>query len=112
MPVASDEEIKIPDQEARDFTLTESAAGTKNWTLRAEYAAMFNREHRVDAKTIQVAWPEGAMATIAHLGAVRTTLTIGAQSGVLVRTDGLEGGQFEVSLSNGLQTRTVLVAAK
>ncbi len=68
--------------------------------------------HRVDAKTIQVAWAGGATATIAHLGAVRTTLTIGAQSGVLVRTDGLEGGQFEVSLSNGLHTRTVLVAAK
>lgn len=64
---------------------------------------------RVDAKTIQVAWPGGATATIAHLGAQRTTLTIGASAGALVRTDGLEGGQFEVSLSNGLQTRSVLV---
>ena len=60
---------------------------------------------RADAKTIRVTWAGGATATIAHLGAVRTTLTIGASGGsVLLRTDGLDGGQFEVSLSNGLQT--------
>jgi hypothetical protein len=58
---------------------------------------------RVDAKTIRVTWAGNATATIAHLGAHRTTLTIGATGGsVLVRTDGLEGGQYEVSLSNGL----------
>ncbi len=65
---------------------------------------------RVDAKTIRVAWSGAATATIAHLGAQRTTLTIGASAGMLVRTEGLEGGQFEVSLSNGLQTRTILIA--
>jgi LPS export ABC transporter protein LptC len=53
-PAASNEELRIPDQEARDFTLTESAAGTKNWTLRANYAAMYNREHTVDARTVKI----------------------------------------------------------
>lgn len=53
-PFASSEEVRLPDQEARDFTLTESAAGTKNWTLRAAYAAMYNREHRVDATTVTI----------------------------------------------------------
>jgi LPS export ABC transporter protein LptC len=53
-PVASSEELRVPDQEARDFTLTESAAGKKNWTLRAVYAAMYNQEHTVDAKTVTI----------------------------------------------------------
>ena len=53
-PAPSSDETRIPDQEARDFTLTESAAGKKNWTLRADYAAMFNREHEVDAKTVTI----------------------------------------------------------
>ncbi|MDP1824593.1 MAG: M66 family metalloprotease [Archangium sp.] len=65
---------------------------------------------RVDANTIRVAWPGGATATIAHLGAVRTTLTIGASGGTaLLRTDGLEGGQVEVSLSTGLKTTRTLL---
>ncbi len=65
--------------------------------------------NRVDAKTIRVAWSGGATATVAHLGEVRTTLTIGARGGsVVVRTDGLEGGQFEISLSNGLRTVRVV----
>ena len=60
---------------------------------------------RVDATTIRVTWTGAATATVAHLGAVRTTLTIGASGGsVVLRTDGLEGGRFEVSLSNGLRT--------
>jgi hypothetical protein len=61
---------------------------------------------RVDARTIRVVWSGGATATIAHLANdERTTLTIGASGGsVLVRTDGLEGGVIEVSLSSGLKT--------
>ncbi len=60
---------------------------------------------RVSANSIQVAWSGGATATVAHLGAERTTLTIGAAGGsVLLRTDGLDGGEYEVSLSNGLST--------
>ena len=65
---------------------------------------------QVDARTIRVAWSGGATATVAHLGAVRTTLTIGASGGsVVLRTDGLEGGQYEVSLSNGLRTSRTLL---
>jgi LPS export ABC transporter protein LptC len=46
--------LKIPDQEARDFTLTETSEGEKNWTLWASYAAMYNDKNLVDAKTIRI----------------------------------------------------------
>lgn len=46
--------LQIPDQEARDFTLTETSEGKKNWTLWASYAAMYNAKNLVDAKTIQI----------------------------------------------------------
>ena len=35
-------DVQLPDQEARDFTLTESLEGRKNWTLWASYAAMYS----------------------------------------------------------------------
>ena len=44
----------MPDQEARDFSLTETSEGRKNWTLWASYAAMYNAKNLVDAKTIQI----------------------------------------------------------
>ncbi|MEK7348204.1 MAG: LPS export ABC transporter periplasmic protein LptC [Candidatus Eisenbacteria bacterium] len=98
-PVASDEEIKIPDQEARDFTLTESAAGTKNWTLRAEYAAMFNREHRVDAKTVRIDFFDAE-------GTLYSTLT--ADRGEIdQRTNDLEArGNVRVSTKNDVAMET------
>jgi LPS export ABC transporter protein LptC len=46
--------LKIPDQEARDFSLTETSEGKKNWTLWASYAAMYNDKNLVDARTIQI----------------------------------------------------------
>jgi LPS export ABC transporter protein LptC len=46
--------VRIPDQEARDFTLTETSEGKKNWTLWASYAAMYNDRNLVDARTIQI----------------------------------------------------------
>lgn len=64
---------------------------------------------RVASNTLRVTWPGGATATIAHLGAQRTTLTIGASSGVELRLDGLEAGQLEVSLSTGLKTTSTLL---
>ncbi len=99
MPVASDEEIKIPDQEARDFTLTESAAGTKNWTLRAEYAAMFNREHRVDAKTVRIDFFDAE-------GTLYSTLT--ADRGEIdQRTNDLKArGNVRVSTKNDVAMET------
>lgn len=98
-PVASNEELKIPDQEARDFTLTESAAGTKNWTLRAEYAAMFNREHRVDAKTVRIDFFDAE-------GNLYSTLT--ADRGEIdQRTNDLEArGNVRVSTKNDVAMET------
>ncbi len=53
-PAPGAAELHFPDQEARDFTLTETSEGTKNWTLWASYAAMYNAKNLVDAKTIQI----------------------------------------------------------
>lgn len=47
-------DVQLPDQEARDFTLTESSEGKKNWTLWASYAAMYNDQSLVDAKTVRI----------------------------------------------------------
>jgi len=98
-PVASDEELRIPDQEARDFTLTESAAGTKNWTLRANYAAMFNREHKVDARTVKIDFFDAE-------GTLYSTLT--ADRGeVDQRTNDLEArGNVRVVTKNGVAMET------
>jgi LPS export ABC transporter protein LptC len=47
-------EARLPDQEARDFSLTESSEGRKNWTLWASYAAMYNDRSLVDARTVRI----------------------------------------------------------
>ena len=53
-PTPSASELQIPDQEARDFTLTETSEGMKNWTLWASSAAMYNAKNLVDARTIRI----------------------------------------------------------
>jgi len=53
-PAPKASNLQMPDQEARDFTLTETSEGTKNWTLWASYAAMYNAKNLVDAKTISI----------------------------------------------------------
>ena len=53
-PTPSAANLKIPDQEARDFSLTETSEGMRNWTLLATYAAMYNDKNLVDARTIQI----------------------------------------------------------
>jgi len=53
-PTPGATDVRIPDQEARDFTLTETSEGKKNWTLWASYAAMYNDRNLVDARTIQI----------------------------------------------------------
>ena len=101
-PVSSNEEVRIPDQEARDFTLTESAAGTKNWTLRADYAAMFNKEHTVDAKTVTIDFFDAEGAHYSTLTAdrgevdqrtndleARGSVRVTTKSGVAMETDSL-----------------------
>jgi LPS export ABC transporter protein LptC len=98
-PVASSDELRIPDQEARDFTLTESDAGRKNWTLRADYAAMFNREHKVDAKTVTIDFFDKE-------GALYSTLT--ADRGEIDQTtNDLEArGNVHVTTKNGVTMET------
>jgi LPS export ABC transporter protein LptC len=98
-PAASSGELRIPDQEARDFTLTESDAGRKNWTLRAVYAAMYNREHTVDAKTVTIDFFDKD-------GALYSTLT--ADRGEIDQnTNDLEArGNVHVKTKNGVAMET------
>jgi len=53
-PAPGASNLALPDQEARDFSLTETSEGKKNWTLWASYAAMYNAKNLVDAKTIRI----------------------------------------------------------
>ena len=53
-PKPSGADLRFPDQEARDFTLTETSEGKKNWTLWASYAAMYNDRNLVDARSIRI----------------------------------------------------------
>lgn len=63
---------------------------------------------RLDGHTVRVRWAGGAWAAVAHLGDERTTLALEASGGeVLVRTDGLEGGELEVSVSDGVASSRV-----
>jgi len=97
--VAAREDVRLPDQEARDFTLTESAAGTKNWTLRAEYAAMYNREQRVDATTVQIDFFDREGVLYSTLLADRGT--------VHQRTNDLEArGNVRVTTKNDVRMET------
>jgi LPS export ABC transporter protein LptC len=95
-------EIRIPDQEARDFTLTESSEGKKNWTLWASYAAMYNDKSLVDAQTVRIEFfdAEGAKNStlVADQGLVhqrtndleaRGNVRIVTTSGVVLETDSL-----------------------
>ena len=98
-PAASSEEMRIPDQEARDFTLTESDAGKKNWTLRAVYAAMFNNEHKVDAKTVTIDFFDKEEALYSTLTADRGEID--------QTTNDLEArGNVHVTTKNGVTMET------
>jgi LPS export ABC transporter protein LptC len=89
-PVAASDVSRIPDQEARDFTLTESDAGKKDWTLRAAYAAMFNREHKVDAKTVTIDFFDKEEALYSTLTADRGEIVhVTTKNGVTMETDSL-----------------------
>jgi LPS export ABC transporter protein LptC len=45
---------ETPDQEVGDFSLTESVEGTKKWTLKAEWAAIFNENAKVHARIVRI----------------------------------------------------------
>ena len=98
-PVASSQAKRIPDQEARDFTLTESAAGKKNWTLRADYAAMYTREHLVDATRVHIDFfdEEGA----------QTSTLVADRGEVDQRTNDLRAyGNVRIHTNDGVQMET------
>jgi LPS export ABC transporter protein LptC len=95
-------EVRIPDQEARDFTLTESSEGKKNWTLWASYAAMFNDRNLVDAQTVRIEFFDAQgkkfSTLLADQGIVdqrtnnleaRGNVRIATETGVRMETDSL-----------------------
>ena len=95
-------EVRIPDQEARDFTLTESSEGRRVWTLWASYAAMYNDRSLVDARTVKIDFfnREGKQYStlVAEEGRVhqrtndleaRGDVKITTESGVTMETDSL-----------------------
>ncbi|KPJ59139.1 MAG: hypothetical protein AMJ46_12295 [Latescibacteria bacterium DG_63] len=45
---------ETPDQEVGDFSLTESVEGAKKWTLRAQWAAIFNESAKVHARIVRI----------------------------------------------------------
>jgi LPS export ABC transporter protein LptC len=91
--------LKIPDQEARDFTLTETSEGNKNWTLWASYAAMYNDRNLVDAKTIQIEFFDSK--------GKRTSTLVADQGLVDQRTSNLEAvGRVRIVTEAGVHMET------
>jgi LPS export ABC transporter protein LptC len=95
----SGEEVRIPDQEARDFTLTESSEGKKSWTLWSSYAAMYNDRNLVDARTVRIEFFD-------REGKKNSTLTAD-QGLVFQRTNDLEArGKVRVTTESGVTLET------
>lgn len=92
-------EVQIPDQEARDFSLTETSEGKKSWTLQATYAAMYNDRNLVDAKTVRIDFFDAK-------GEVYSTLV--ADEGLVhQRTNDLEArGRVKVVTTKGVMLET------
>lgn len=98
-PAPSGANLRIPDQEARDFTLTETSEGRKNWTLWASYAAMFNDRNLVDARTVRIEFFDSK-------GTRYSTLT--AERGLVdQRTNDLEAlGNVRIATESGVRMET------
>jgi LPS export ABC transporter protein LptC len=92
-------ELQLPDQEARDFTLTESSEGRKNWTLWSSYAAMYNDRNLIDAHTVRIEFFDSK-------GAKYSTL-LADQGLVDQRTNNLEAkGHVRILTESGIRMRT------
>ena len=92
-------ELRIPDQEARDFTLTESSEGKKSWTLRATYAAMYNDRNLVDAQTVHIDFFDDKGQTYSSL--------VADQGLVHQRTNDLEArGHVKIVTTRGVALET------
>lgn len=99
VPTPSATEVRMPDQEARDFALTETSEGKKNWTLLATYAAMYNDKNLVDARTIRIDFFD-------EKGKRSSTLT--ADQGLVdQRTNNLEAvGRVHIVTETGVKMET------
>jgi LPS export ABC transporter protein LptC len=95
-------DVRIPDQEARDFMLTESLEGRKNWTLWAAYAAMYNNQSLVDARTVRIEFfdqdgkrfstllaDEGRVYQRSNDLEARGHVRVTTESGIFMETDSL-----------------------
>ena len=92
-------DVHIPDQEARDFTLTESSEGKKSWTLWASYAAMYNDRGLVDAKTVRI--------DFFNAKGERNSTLVADQGKVHQRTDDLEArGRVRITTTSGVTLET------
>lgn len=90
---------RVPDQEARDFTLTESSEGRKNWTLLASYAAMYNDRHLIDAQTVRIEFFDSKGARFSTL--------LADQGLVDQRTNNLEArGNVRITTESGIRMET------
>lgn len=68
------------------------------------------RAERLDEQTVRVQWTGAAYAAVAHLAGERTTLALEATGGaLLLRVDGLSGGELEVSVSDGVRSARLAV---
>ncbi len=92
-------EQPVADQEARDFTLTESSEGKKNWTLWASYAAMYTERNVIDAKAVRIEFFDSK-------GQKFSTLL--ADQGIVdQRTNDLEArGHVRVATETGIRMET------
>ena len=51
-PIASG--VELPDQEVRDFVLSETSEGALEWKLYARYAAMYDAKNNIVARSVRV----------------------------------------------------------
>jgi len=98
-PKPSGADLRFPDQEARDFTLTETSEGKKNWTLWASYAAMYNDRNLVDARSIRIEFFDSK--------GMRYSTLVANQGLVDQRTNNLEAvGKVRLVTETGVRMET------
>jgi LPS export ABC transporter protein LptC len=84
--------VQTPDQEVGNFSLTESVAGTKKWTLWAEWAAIYNEKAKVNARNVRIDFFEEDGSKFSELKAdsgilSQKTNDMEARGNVVVRTE-------------------------
>jgi LPS export ABC transporter protein LptC len=84
--------VQTPDQEVGNFSLTESLAGIKKWTLWAEWAAIYNEKAKVHARNVRIDFFEEDGTKFSELKADsgilnQKTNDMEARGNVLVKTE-------------------------